>query len=119
MTILFDATAPVKSSKPFGAGLLPAPASRPIAEPAPSRPRPFEPSATDRAWWAKESARLEAERIISRVRELEYRAAESAAVDSLCGGFVPADWPRPARNAKSPRGNDWTDEDQLRAHGCV
>jgi hypothetical protein len=79
MTILFDARRPVKSARrAFGAGITTGPAAS-------------VPSPEDRAWWAAESARLEAER---EARELEIRALASYATDALCLGLTPCDTPK-------------------------
>ena len=76
MTILFDATRPVKTTRParrFGAGIL---ATRPVYT--------SDHTAADEAWWAAESARLEDARF-------DWMAAETAALDSLTRGLIPAD----------------------------
>lgn len=73
MTTLFDATRPVKTTRParrFGAGILP---TYPVYM--------SDHTAADEAWWAAESARMEDARI-------DRQAAESAALDALTRGLV-------------------------------
>lgn len=71
MTILFDAAAPVKPARRFGAGLL---ATYPTHR--------VDYSADDAAWWAEESARLDA-----LDRHADRLAAESHATDRLSRGL--------------------------------
>ena len=81
MTILFDATRPVKLARPFAAGLTvapPAPAIPP--KPACRAPRPFGPTAEDRLWWAIECD--------SRERFLESQAMEARMIERLSNGFI-------------------------------
>jgi hypothetical protein len=70
MTTLFDATKPVKTTRPFGHGIL---AARPVYTSPVSH--------DDRLWWAAENARIEA-----RNADLERRAGASAAVDRMSRG---------------------------------
>jgi hypothetical protein len=93
VTILYDASAPVKSTRPFGLGLTaqskPATPKAPAAEPSrpePSR-KPYEPSEADRAWWAEESERVEREREARSLNaHYDDLAADSLATDLLCLG---------------------------------
>ncbi len=70
MTILFDAAAPVKPARPFAAGLIPS-----------ARPRAFEPSAEDRAWWAAECERIEAARLNAHYDAMAEESAAQARID--------------------------------------
>lgn len=73
-----------------------APVVEPTPEPAPApapeaptrKPAPFQPSEADRAWWAEESARLEARRVH---RCYDRRARRSYATDAVCMGLIPND----------------------------
>lgn len=84
MTILFDATRPVKSARPFAAGLTIASAA-PVAPPKPARraPRPSGPTAEDRLWWTIECD--------SRERFLESQAMEARMIDRLSAGVTHED----------------------------
>ena len=72
MTILFDASAPVKSARRFGAGLLPS---------RPSYRAPY--TAADAEWLIADNARRDAEN-----RHYDRLAAESAAMDRIESGIA-------------------------------
>lgn len=109
MDILFDAARWVNPARPSAAGLLPAdPAPADLARldaaaddatggdiecdpsdwPARTDFHRFEPTPAERSWWARESARLESAR---EDREIDNRAAESAALDAMERGLIPPD----------------------------
>jgi hypothetical protein len=74
MTILFDATAPVKTARrPFGAGILP---TRPVYT------APF--TADDAAWWAANAPS-------AGEPDWDALAAESYATDALSLGLIPSE----------------------------
>jgi hypothetical protein len=77
MTILFDATRPVKTTRPFGAGIL--------------RPTRFVPSAEDEAWWAANApSNIEAAQSANwepPATDWDALADESAAQDRLERGL--------------------------------
>lgn len=75
MTILFDASAPVKSIRPFGRGLL---ASLPTYLAS--------HTAADEAWLVADNARREAE---DEDRAVDRRYSEVYAVDALTLGLIP------------------------------
>lgn len=75
MTILFDGRRPVKSGRPFGAGIL---ASYPTYR--------SDHTAADEAWLIEDNARREA-----MARLVDRRYTESSAVDSLSIGLIPPD----------------------------
>jgi hypothetical protein len=74
MTILYDATRPVKTTRRFGAGIL---ATYPTYR--------VDYSAADAAWLAADNARREAEN-----RMFDRMAREAAALDALTRGLIPA-----------------------------
>jgi hypothetical protein len=68
MTILFNSASPVKTPRPFGAGILP------------GRPRRFEPTVEERSQWAAECDRLGRERASAALnRRLDQAYGESEA----------------------------------------
>ena len=75
MTMIFDATCPVKSTRRFGAGLL---ATLPTYR--------VDYTAADEAWLIEDNARREA---FDRLTDRRY--TESAAVDALSRGLIPCD----------------------------
>ena len=83
MTILFDATKPVKTTRnrPYGLG---------IVRQRPER-LPFGPTPEDAAWWAYESnkGRRDYEVVATAEdRHFDRMAAESRELDLLCRGIV-------------------------------
>ena len=75
MTILFDATRPVKSTRLFGAGLLRSLPTYRVSY-----------MADDEAWLIEDNARREAES-----RRIDRLYGESAAVDAMSRGLIPPD----------------------------
>jgi hypothetical protein len=67
MVTIFDSTRPVKTARPFGAGIL--------------RRERFVPTPEDEAWWAAQSANWEPP------ADCGARAAEAAALDRLERGL--------------------------------
>ena len=133
MTILFDAHRPVKSGRPFAAGLddLPADPARPAADPvvtasaghatdAPGGDVECDPSDwpdwTDAFTWELTGPALDdvpsADDRAWAAAEFDRLAAESAALDALSAGLTPPD-PAPPARPRRPS-NPVTDADVAR-----